>query len=418
MLKAGSLFYATVMALIIAILSSSLMLFSYFKEQEKTVYLAQETLCRNVISGIHLAIASDSLISVGSSKSYDLFGNNTDSVSIEKMNWGSYQVILSKAFSRLKSRRKAAIIGFLPDSTCKAALYLQDNGKPLTLCGKTFVRGICYLPQSGVKRGNMEGKYFNGSELINGKIKSSSYTMPAIARDAMDQMQSYFSARKPLNDSIYSPSGQHDSISNSFFNKTIRIYSHDKVVLSSGSYYKGNIIITSDTEVIVSGNCFAKDIIIYAPIVRIESLFNGDLQVYGRDSICVAKEVRFTYPSVLGIIKNKVSTKGSDILLGSQVSVAGNIFGYNEMESTNEQMLVTIGKDDTISGQVYTNGEVDIRGIVYGNITCSHFITKSSKGVYEDYLVDVTIDMDNRSKYFLNSVLVKSTAKSIVKWVY
>jgi len=140
MLKAGSLLYATVMALIIAILSSSLMLFSYFKEQEKIVYLTQEVLFRNALSGIHLAIASDSLISVGDNKYFDLYGNNTDSVVIKKMNWGSYQVILSKAFLKSKSQRKAALIGSVPDSTCKSALYLQDNGKPLTLCGKTLIK--------------------------------------------------------------------------------------------------------------------------------------------------------------------------------------------------------------------------------------------------------------------------------------
>jgi hypothetical protein len=61
---------------------------------------------------------------------------------------------------------------------------------------------------------------------------------------------------------------------------------------------------------------------------------------------------------------------------------------------------------------------VNLSGIVYGNVTCSHFITKSPKGEYEDYLLDVKIDMENRSKYFLNTVLVKSTAKSMVKWVY
>jgi hypothetical protein len=420
MLKAGSLLYATVMALIIAMVSGSLMLFSYFKEQEKVVYLTQEALFRNALSGIQLAIASDSLISVGDNKYFDLYGNNTDSISIKKMNWGSYQVILSKAFSRAKSRQKAALLGAEPDSTCKSALYLQDNGKPLTLCGKTYIRGICYLPQSGVTRGNIEGKYFEGEELINGKIESSRNNMPAIDKSMIGQMQSYFLKKEPINDSVmyYGSVQQRGSISNSFFNKTIRIYSHGKIILSGGSYYSGNILITSDTEVVVSGNCFAKDIIIFAPIVRVESPFNGDVQIYASDSICVAKSVKFTYPSVLGIIRNKVAANGSDILLGDQVSIAGNVFGYNEMESTNEQILITIGKEDTIRGQVFTTGQVNFSGTVYGNISCSHFITISPKGEYMDYLVDVTMDVEKRSKYFINTLLVKSAAKSIVKWVY
>lgn len=420
MLKGGSLLYATVIALIIAILSGSLMLFSYFKEQEKNIYLTQETLFRNVLSGVHLALASDSIITVGVDHYIDLWGNNTDSVFIRKINWGGYQVILSKTFSKTISRQKAVLIGSLPDTTCKAALYLQDNGKPLTLCGKTFINGTCYLPQAGVKWGNIEGKFFDGKELINGRTKLSSPVLPAIDSKMIDKLQSYFFEKKPLNDSMmyYVPTDAHDSILNSFFNKTIRIYSHNRITLSNGSYYSGNILIVSDTEVVLTANCIVNNIIIYAPIVRVQSTFSGSLQIYARDSICVPQKACFIYPSVLGIIRSKVSTTNAAILLGNGVSFSGNIFGYNNMASTNEHVSINIGKTDTVRGQVFTNGEVTLDGIIYGNVICSHFIATYSSGQYEDYLLDATIDAEKRSQYYLNTLFVKSTAKSILKWVY
>ncbi len=420
MLKGGSLFYATVIALIIAILSSSLMLFSYFKEQEKNIYIARETLSRNAISGIHLAIASDSVISSGSEKIVDLFNKNTDSVLIKKINWGSYHVLLSKAFSGSKNRRKAALIGTFPDSAGKAALYLQDNGKSLTVCGKTNIRGVCYLPQSGIKRGNIEGKSFQGSELVNGWIKQSKHSLPVIDKNMLYQIYTRVTLKNEPDDSIvyYKETNQADSISNSFFNKTIRLYSHGKIVLTNGGYYAGNMVICSDTEVIVPGSCLVNDIMIFAPIVRVESAFNGNMQVYAKDSICIGMGVKLNYPSVLGIIRNKATKNFSVISIGEGTNITGNVFGYNEIESTEEQILINVGVGDTITGQIFTNGEVNLNGTVYGNVTCSHFICKSSAGEYEDYLVDAVIDMENRSKYYINTTLFKGPGKSIVKWVY
>jgi len=417
MLKAASLFYATVIALVISILSGSLLLFSYFNQQEKEMYSREEKVCRNAISGIHLLMAQDSLISP--KKLIDLFGDGTDSVSLQTFNWGAFKLASCIAFSGKNKNSKAAMIGVLPDSNLKSSIYLTDNGKPLTLCGKTNIRGVCYLPQAGIKRGYIEGKSFVGNELISGTIKKSDKMLPALSKNILQWIHKIYSIASRSADSvIYCHSVlSKDSLSNSFFNKTLQLYSHGIITVEPNMYASGNIKIVSDTMVKIKAGCTMHDVIIIAPMVIMDERFNGEIQVFATDSIGIGKHCSLNYPSVLVISEQKVRVKNSTVSIDEKSNLAGNILAYNEMPATHQQILVSISKEDTVRGMIYTNGDVDVKGVVYGNIMCNQFFLKTTSSEYEGYIMDATVDITKLSKYFVSANLITSKNKSIAKWV-
>jgi hypothetical protein len=415
MLKGASLLYVTVISLIIAIISSSLILFSYYKQQERDLYAHEQKVCQNVMSGIHLLLTNESA-EQNTGKFIDLYGAGTDTVFLKNLNWGIFHIAGCIAFSHGKEVRKVALTGYGEGRKDTAALYLVDAGVPLSLCGETFLRGCCYLPQTGVKRGYIDGKNFNGNQLINGQIKQSSKSIPDISKALLSQLDLLAGNRTAKDDSVINV--LKDTLINSFFNKTMEVHFHKGLVLNAGSKYVGNILIISDTLVEIKAGCAIQDIIICAPVVSIDDGFNGSVQVFASDSLHVGINCKLNYPSVLGLISGKVTVnKLVTLTVDKGSSVCGTLVAYSKMPSTQVQVCTLISKNDTINGAVFTNGAIDLEGVVYGNITCDKLTLKTQSSQYDNYLMDATIDITKRSKYFIGSIADSGAQKSIVKWL-
>jgi hypothetical protein len=419
MLKGASLLYATVIALIIAILCGSLILFTYFKLQERATYSIQERVCSNVLSGIYLLMNGDDRDSGSAQKVTDLYGNGTDSVSLKKINWGAYNVIVCSAFTNKKRINKAAIVGNLCLHNDSIALYLADANKPLFLCGETAIKGTCCLPAAGVKRGYIEGKNYFGSVLVDGVIKQSLKTIPVISPKLISYLETLVNGKQRNTDSIVSGAPSNGVLINSFFHRTVYIHSQQAITLSRGTEYTGNIIICSDKLVTLQAGCIINDVIICAPFIKVEENVRGIAQIFASDSIYISKNCAFRYPSVIGLISNKVSVgKVASLILNEGDSISGAVFADNEMPSTQKQVYLQVNKDAVISGDVYTNGTLDLKGTIYGFVTCNRITLKTMLGQYDNYLLDATIDAKKVSKNFVGSLLCYSKQKAIAKWVY
>src|ERR1035437_6406738 len=140
MLKAGALVYAIVIGLIIALTSSSLILFAYFSSLHSENYFDRERVISNARSGINLLL-SQTAQAENERQYIDLFGNGTDSVILTAKNWGALEALSSTGISKHNSFTLTAFAGdnFSDDTTM--ALYLADMDKPLSLCGKTILHG-------------------------------------------------------------------------------------------------------------------------------------------------------------------------------------------------------------------------------------------------------------------------------------
>ena len=112
----------------------------------------------------------------------DLYGDGQDSISIFKYNWGLFSVGGAMGVQRTvagrDSLKKTLLIGEGFQRGSSPALYLADRNIPLTLAGRTTVRGTAHLPAAGIKRGSANGQPFVGGSLVYGSQKEVPRTCP------------------------------------------------------------------------------------------------------------------------------------------------------------------------------------------------------------------------------------------------
>ncbi len=298
------------------------------------------------------------------------------------------------------------------------ALYLADQDKPLSLCGNTLIKGTCYLPKAGVKRAYIEGQSFSGDKLIDGPVKESQREIPEINKELIKSITSF--AQKAVSDipaSTGEEAGQ-DSIINSFENNTICIVSTGPLRIDRKVYH-GNIALISRKSIKISAGADLKDIILFAPRIEIEENFSGNLQAFATDTLIVGKKCKLAYPSVMGLIsKNK--TGSPMLLVGEETEIAGAVFAIQEEKKDIPVLVkVILEKNAKLTGQLYTDGVLDLKGIVYGTVLCSRFILSTPSSVYENHLLNAIIDNSKLSPYYAGIQLTKNVSvKKIVKWLY
>ena len=134
MLRAGALFYAIVISLILALVSSSLVMYGYLNRYRNLQYDLITRLHDNANSGIQLLMSDQDIVDRDDEKQIDLFDLGRDSVLLKRKSWGVFKVITATATSKNQLASKSALMGYsLNDSS--TALFLADNNKPLSICG-------------------------------------------------------------------------------------------------------------------------------------------------------------------------------------------------------------------------------------------------------------------------------------------
>jgi hypothetical protein len=421
MIKAASLFYVIVISLLIAIVSSSIILYAYLSRTEFEDFKIDQRLHLNVSSGLQLLMSSQSVIDENTSKTFHLFDNKTnDSLMLSRKWWGAYEILISRAFLKKKVVEQVAEVGYYADTTNSYSLYIADEDKPLALCGKSVIKGIVYLPKAGVKRAYIEGQSFIGDRLIDGQIRVSNKKLPSFNKNLFTHIETLFLSKSITDkDSIMSIDNELslDTLVNSFKNIPIIISSNMPLKILNG-FFSGNILIVSDKQITINSKVNLKDIILCAPKITFEAGFKGNLQAFASDSILLNTNVILTYPSVLGIIPNSHSPNTACIVLNENDSVSGSIFAFKNEAAILQQVGIKINKKVTVYGQLYSNGYTDIQGIISGSVMCTKISLSTPSSVYENHLLNAVIDQSKLSNHFVGINLVEeSTVKKVVKWL-
>jgi hypothetical protein len=419
MIKASSLFYAIVISIIIAIVSSSLILFAYLNRIAFDNIQTQQHLDLNADSGLNLLMSQQSLVEPGQSTTIDLYSSGEDSVFLNRRFWGAFEVLVSKAIFHNRYVQRIAEVGCLTDSSNAYSIYLADEGKPLALCGKTLIKGTAFLPKSGVERAYIEGQNFTGKTLVEGPIKTSKNALPEFNPELIQYIQRLLKEKK-ISDTdsligIERPfSG--DSIHNGFTNNSLVLSVSGPIKIQNGSY-TGNVAIISDTLITVSATAILKDIILAAPKIIFEEGFKGNLQTFASDSIIVKKNVSFYYPSVLGIVAAKAE-KNCAIVLNENDSITGSLFAYQVTIDSYKRAGILIGSKSVVTGQIYSSGYIDMEGTLFGSLMSSKFLLVTPSSVYENHLLNAVIDQPALPAYFTGITLIHGPgSKRIVKWL-
>lgn len=420
MIKAGALFYAIVISLIIAITSSALIMAAYLSRIQYENFEIRRQLSLNADSGIKLLLSKQSLVELNQQKTIDLFNKGIDSVILIRKLWGAYEIVISKAIFKNSTSVRTAQVGFYPDSDHLYSLHLSDKDKPLALCGNTIIKGPAFLPKAGVKRAYIEGQSFSRSLLIEGEIKQSDRTLPKFNAELIENIKTvFFNKSITNNDSVLNIKSEltGDSLNNSFENKTL-VFSSSVPILISDGMYSGNIAVISDKQITVTSSALLKDVLLFAPKIIIEKKFRGNLQVFASDSISIGEEVTLTYPSVIGLISNNKPTSTSIIVLNKGDTIMGSVFIIKNENDVMEQTRLLISEEAVIFGQVYSNGYVDLKGTINGSLMCDNIMLSTASSVYENHLLNAVIDVSKLPEHYTGINLVEeSTVKKIVKWL-
>ncbi len=410
MLKAGALYFAIVIAFFIAIVSASLIMLAAHYRNSYLKEIRYTRLLNNLNSGMEYILATKT--AAAGKQTLDLFGEELDSLELDRKSWGIFDLAILKSFVKQDTLKRAFLIGNLTDST---ALYLSDEDRPLSISGHTRITGNVELPKSGIRQSYAEGKpYDGGKELIfGGKIGNSTRTLKSLDEKLLERLKQVL-ARQERN----LPLLQQKEIKASFLDSTQK-FQLPQIANLADVNLEGNIILISDSLVTISAAAQLNGIQIYAPLIKVEKGFKGSCQLFAVDSILVADNVEFKYPSVLGVIRTQRSVVQPQIVLGDHVDFDGIIFSH-ENERTTLQTLIALGKNTRVQGEIYSTGllRVEKGSKVNGKVSCNRFLMKTPLTLYENFLIDVDFNRKARSRYYLSSKLFKEQQPNrVLKWL-
>lgn len=411
MVKASALYLVVIVALLIAILSASLLSVSFFYRQEVKKKERFDKLLLNLRSGTSIVL-SDGFLKNAASKHIDLFGRLTDSVIVQKDSWGVFNLGLVHAFELRDTLKRSFLIGNKFDDT--NAIYLVDEDRPLSVSGNTRITGDGQLPKSGLRQSYVDGKPYTGKELIKGKITNSNLQLPPLNSALLKSIEEQFKYTEGMQ------FDSRDSIGNSFFSATqIFNLAQDQLNLSSGKL-EGRIVLISDTTLTISAGMKLNNIQIYAPAIVVNEGFKGSCQLFAQDSIVIGKNCVFEYPSFAGVFKTAASKVQAKISLNDGVRFSGILLSY-ESKRTDLQTMISIGKNCIINGEVFATGYIKLNsGLkVNGKVTAKRFLMQTVSTIYENYLIDFTLNRKLLSQYYLSAPIFKANQvdQKVLKWL-
>lgn len=412
-IKASALQFAILVSVIVAILLSSFLILTnthrFFQKQSD--YLL-ETIDESQV-GLEHAMSSQS--------------NFLDSISLPSKNgatflkkdfWGGYIKVKSSSKIKQKVFTKQALIGSVVPLP-KTAIYISESNLPLIIAGNTNITGEVYVSEAGIKAGVISGNYFNGNALVDGTIKQS--------REALPELDSQW--RKSVNSLLYGFSqsnqglvGLTNKIQNSFYDETIVVFDNMPVVLSGMAI--GNIIIKSNSEIVVSSYATLEDVLLVAPKITIKSGFKGRIHALADSKILIEKNVFLEYPSSLVVLDKSLEfeqpiAKGEEpIYMDSNVHVEGLVIYLKKNNLENKSNTsIAIKENATVMGTIYCEGNTDIRGSIIGSIYTERFIVNDFGSKFINYIFNGKINGINLNEDFVGLPFMQEK-KGIAKWLY
>jgi hypothetical protein len=399
MLKGGALYYAILVSFLIALLSGFLMINVRLHHFHTLSLLQNQRLERNVNSALLLAKETPASLNFNQPVTIDLYNEETDEVTITKKLWGGYFLLKAEVAWHNIHYSAIEMCGSDIFQDEPVALYLADKERYLSVSGKTYLNGNCYLPKLGIRRAYIEGVSYIGDNLIHGKIEVSKSSLPEIEADFIAVNKIYLTGNNFPNDSLVSMAFlmRSDSIYNSFYQKTAIFYSDHWISLINKKI-SGNIKIVSSRGITLGKQSQVQDAILYAPKIEIEAGFSGSVQLFARDTLMVGEESRLLFPSLIIILE--ANSKSPLIKIGKKCKISGDILLKMQNGRTAEQAECYLEDESSMNGRIYCEGKLQLRGSIKGSVYCSGFILRTPASLYENHLLNATIDFHGLSRYY------------------
>lgn len=399
MLKASSMVYALFVVTILAIISGSIVLSSYYYNLQLIDYTQRIKQQSYVQSGVNLLLEQNSF-KLPYKATRKLFEDEQSEIQLSKRWWGLMELITVESVWKNNSVGKVYLIGFKDKFKDRISLYLKDNNRSLSLSGKTIIQGNTYLPKSGVKRAYVDGKGFAGSKLIDGDVLESKSELPKLNKKLYANVISNFLTTN-IADSVITLEELNKVafFKNGFSSKTIVVQLPDQTRLNQLKV-TGNVILKSKGTLYIENTCAFKDVLIYAKKIVFKQEFEGKLQAFASDTILVEKDCKFGYPSVLCLVKDESNIR-QYLAIDKGSSLVGTIAQLSSDVEVKSNALIRIEKESNVEGLIYSLGQLYLGGAVFGSVYTGTFILSTPSSIYENHLLDAEINPSKLNKAFV-----------------
>lgn len=415
MLRAFALYVALMISVVVALICGSLLTLYYLNDKEYYLVETDRRLRNNVESAFNWVRENELKEGVVVK---DLFAENRDSVQITTRDWGFLNLVSCKAFSGSRSKTKSALMGQLINDKNYYALYLADYGVPLSLSGEIKIKGDCFVPKGRIDKSFVKALNNEASHItIDGTQNSSGSSLPKIRKEYLDNILKYLNGEKAENDSLVDARVLPLKIFNFNNSQALFIRSNNTILLSDLEY-KGKVIIQSAVSVIIKKSAILEDIMIFAPIIVIEDDFNGSGQFFATDSLLTGKECNFLYPSVLAVVNSSFDNKITTLKIGERSKVKGAVLLFKDNQKESQNSFISLSKDTEVYGQIYSERYLELKGVIYGSVICSHFVLNPfTSEVTENLLNNMTIDITQLPKEYVGiNFLMEQNRLGIIKF--
>lgn len=421
-IKSGALQFTVFVAVLIALLLAGLILYAY-----TFIYMKEQS--KGAIENVQLAdIGIQTLLEQKEfnkdTTQVDFIKKENQTIKIHLSQWGLFQKGISITQFRKKKFTKVAIIGSLINAAESPTLFLKENHNALTVVGTTSIRGNAYLPIQGVNSGYIAGNSYYGSQLIYGSIKKSTAELPKPEKAVLDAIQYYLKEYKINNQEDFINLNSASRIINSFKTKTKGYYSVDPIVIEH-KIILGNIIIKSETAIKIKKTALLRDIILIAPIIEIEDETQGSFQAIASKKITIGKNCNLSYPSALLLFQdNKTITNenskipfDNQIFIDTKSTIKGSICYIQTKEIPDFQTQIVLEKEAKVKGQVYCNGNFELRGTVSGCVYTKQFLANQSGSIFVNHIYNGTIENETVPSIY-GGIPLEQEPKTVLKWLY
>ncbi|HET8885628.1 MAG TPA: hypothetical protein VFM70_04655 [Salinimicrobium sp.] len=419
-IKAGALQLTIFIVVMIALLLTGFLIFihtqKHYKIQSGFLFETIESADKGIYHSLnHWIPIEDSVQLEQLSQSYR-------SVLIHRDFWGVHEKIISVSKIKKHTFKKAALIGSAqPDN--QIALFVEDNNKPLVLVGETLIKGNVVLPRQGVRPGNISGNSYYNDRLIYGSVATSG-AMPQIPDQLLSGIKTMGTKVDGINQKQFLDISKVKQFKNSFLEPLNVVFSKEDIILEHIKM-TGHILIQSENKITVSATAKLQDVVLIAPEIEIQDHVTGTFQTIAKDKITVGENTVLNYPSAIILYSEKDSdhSEGSQFVAGDKIlmkknsTVKGIVAYLGKYDPNNYQPQVLLEEGATIRGELFCNGNIELKGEVYGAVYTSNFVAHQFGSIYQNHLYNATITNENFPTEYVGLIL-QDAKKDVLKWLY
>lgn len=420
-IKAGALQFVLFMGVVIALL---LLTFITLAQTNSLFGKKTELLVDTIKSadlGISLALKKN--IILGDSVAIELPTDYPIEVKAIRSYWGVFEIFTVVASSKKNKFVKNVLVGS-NSVEITPALYLANNQRPLIIVGNAKITGDAFLPEQGIRPGNIAGNSYYGTSLVNGKQLRSNNRLPQLPAEFLKNIKELSSnnVSNTSNQGLKLKSGL--KATNSFKLPTQIIQDSD-INLSAVSL-SGNIIIRATRSITVEATSQLQDVLLLAPEIIIKDRVVGSFQAIASKHIAVGKNCSLTYPSAL-LVNNTTYTKALPntyqkpaIEVGQHSIIKGSVVFLSTHEKERQiYPQIKIDTDASIWGEIYCQQNLELKGNVIGSVSTSGFMALESGSIYQNHFLNGTIDSSKLPRAYMGLPVTRNTSfKEAAKWLY